>query len=52
MTVRDLPTLNAFLNGTAAVLLIVCSVLLLVANEMLRARARTRTIVADPAEPN
>ena len=47
--------LREFLSQTiaaAAVLLIMCSVLLLVANEMLRARARTRTIVGDPAEPN
>jgi putative spermidine/putrescine transport system permease protein len=47
--------LREFLSPTiaaAAVLLIVCSVLLLVANEMLRARARGRTIAADPAEPN
>jgi putative spermidine/putrescine transport system permease protein len=47
--------LREFLSPTiaaAAVLLIVCSVLLLAANEMLRARARGRTIAADPAEPN
>jgi hypothetical protein len=30
----------------------VCSVLLLAANEMLRARANARTIASDPAEPN
>ena len=47
--------LREFLSPTiaaAAVLLIVCSVLLLVGNEVLRARAKTRTITADPAEPN
>ncbi|MFO1312521.1 MAG: ABC transporter permease [Burkholderiales bacterium] len=46
--------LREFLSPTiaaAAVLLIVCSVLLLLANEMLRARAKGRTM-ADPAEPN
>ena len=47
--------LREFLSPTiaaAAVLLIACSVLLLAANEMLRARAKGRTIAADPAEPN
>ena len=47
--------LREFLSPTiaaAAVLLIVCSVLLLAANEMIRSRAKTRTVEADPAEPN
>jgi len=47
--------LREFLSPTiaaAAVLLIVCSVLLLVANEMIRARARAPIVAADPAEPN
>jgi len=47
--------LREFLSPTiaaAAVLLIVCSVLLLGANEMIRARARAPIVAADPAEPN
>lgn len=47
--------LREFLSPTiaaAAVLLILCSVLLLAANEMIRSRARARTVTADPAEPN
>lgn len=47
--------LREFLSPTiaaAAVLLILCSVLLLAANEVIRSRARLRTAAADPAEPN
>jgi putative spermidine/putrescine transport system permease protein len=47
--------LREFLSPTiaaAAVLLILCSLVLLAANEMVRSRARARTAVADPAEPN
>ena len=47
--------LREFLSPTitaAAVLLILCSVLLLAANELIRSRARIRMVTADPAEPN
>jgi len=47
--------LREFLSPTiaaAAVLLILCSVLLLAGNEMIRSRAKLRTAEADPAEPN
>lgn len=47
--------LREFLSPTiaaAAVLLILCSILLLAANEIIRSRAKLRTAEADPAEPN
>jgi putative spermidine/putrescine transport system permease protein len=48
--------LNEFLSPTiaaAAVLLIVCSLVLLVLNEWIRTRAQARMLAtADPAEPN
>ena len=47
--------LREFLSPTiaaAAVLLILCSILLLAANELIRSRAKLRTAEADPAEPN
>lgn len=47
--------LREFLSPTiasAAVLLIVCSLVLLAANEYFRARGKARTAPADPAEPN
>jgi len=47
--------LREFLSPTiasAAVLLILCSLLLLVANEYFRVRGKVRIVPADPAEPN
>jgi putative spermidine/putrescine transport system permease protein len=48
--------LREFLSPTiaaAAVLLIVCSLVLLVLNELVRARSKAHTLsIADPAEPN
>lgn len=47
--------LREFLSPTiaaAAVLLILCSLVLLAASEMIRSRSKRRTADADPAEPN
>jgi putative spermidine/putrescine transport system permease protein len=47
--------LREFLSPTiaaAAVLLILCSLVLLAASEMIRSRAKPRTAKADPAETN